>query len=92
MCLFNIDSNKNTISTDIKIDETVSAPIAANSVIGHITYTVNGVQYKKNLVASHDVEKSDFWIIIFRFILILVLLILFYVFMKSKFKKNKRIY
>ena len=41
--------------------DSISAPIEEGSVLGKITYTINGVIYTTDLIASHSVEKSDFY-------------------------------
>ena len=90
LALSNVDLEKNNITYDIKINENISAPLSSGSVVGYITYTVNGIKYEENLIASHDVEKSDFLMVILKLILSVILLILFYIIIKSYFKKNKR--
>ena len=37
----------------------VLAPIAEGQVIGSIIYTVDGVDYKSDLIATHDVYSSN---------------------------------
>ena len=37
----------------------VLAPIAEGQVVGSITYTVDGVDYKSDLIATHDVYSSN---------------------------------
>lgn len=59
----------------IKLNENISAPLATGAVIGSISYNVLGTEYTANLIASHDVEKSELLINILRIIIIASLLI-----------------
>lgn len=53
--------NNEEISPEIILKDSISAPIEEGSVLGKITYTINGVKYTTDLIASHSVEKSDFY-------------------------------
>ena len=77
-----VNVHNNNLSYTIKLNDNISAPISANSVVGTITYTSDGINYTKNLIASHDVIKSDipFYIIIgilafFTLIILLIIII-----------------
>ena len=70
------NKDKNNIKTEISIKDNLSAPLATNSVVGNVTYTIGTDKYSINLLASHDVEKKENIIWILRFILILIFLIL----------------
>lgn len=52
------------ITPNIKIKNFL-APIGKNSVIGSITYKINGLTYSSDLLASHDVEPADYTYLIF---------------------------
>ena len=55
----------------------VLAPIAEGQVVGSITYTVDGVDYKSDLIATHDVYSSNVMnIILALFAVFCVLLII----------------
>lgn len=85
-------SNKSKINYELHIDENLSAPIAANSVVGTVTYNIEGIEYTSNLIASHAVEKTHILIIILRIVLVIVILtlILFIIKYILKNKRNKR--
>ena len=70
-----ISENDNEIEPVINLKENISAPLAAGTVIGTVTYNVLGTEYTADLVASHDVEKSELLINILRIGLIALILI-----------------
>ena len=67
--------------SSLEIDSTISqdifAPIAKDTILGTATFTINDINYSCNLIASHDVYKSEFVKTILELLLILVILILF---------------
>ena len=58
-----INDENEEITPTININKNLSAPIAAGSVVGTISYNILNTDYTANLVAAHDVEKSEFMII-----------------------------
>jgi len=54
------DVNKENISTSISINENIVAPIEQNQVLGQITYSVDGLVYTTNIIASHQVKKLPY--------------------------------
>lgn len=91
--LANASEDLSTISPTIMLDGNLSAPLAAGTVIGTVEYTVDGITYQADLIAAHNVEKSDLIIVIFRIILALIILFtLFKLIFKRKNKRNKNIY
>ena len=55
-----VETNNNTELTPIiDLNDNISAPISQGDVLGKVTYSINGVNYTTNLIASHDVEKSN---------------------------------
>lgn len=85
---------ENTLSEDeltyeINLNEDIKAPIEQGDILGSVSYTVDGIQYKTDLIASHYVEKSK----LLNFILdigigILILILVYKVF----FHKKKKVY
>lgn len=81
-------------SPEIKINDNLSLPIAQGQVVGKIIYTIDGIEYSSDLIASHSVEKSGFLklaIQIFMIVLILFFLykLLFEDYMKKKYYRKK---
>ena len=88
--LVNTNDNNN-VEPEIKLNNEISAPIAANSVVGQATFSLNGETYTANLLASHDVSRKDTLIKVLRIVLILIILIIiFFIFLKAIKKRNFR--
>jgi len=86
------DNIHNPVIPTIDLPSNLQAPITKNSVIGKITYTVDGVSYSSNLLAGNDVVKFEVdWVkIVFRILLIILLLTFITVFVKSAKNKGYR--
>ena len=78
-------SNLNcVVFTDEVVDVTpviqinnILAPIAQGQVVGSITYTIDGVDYKSDLIATHDVYSSNVMnVILALFVIFAVLLVI----------------
>lgn len=75
----------------IELKENISAPIAKDSVLGTITYNIDGITYTTDLIANNDVIKSNTIIIVAQITLaIIVLLILAKIISPKNHKKNKK--
>lgn len=77
------------LTSEINLKEDIKAPIEQGDYLGSISYTIDGIEYKTDLIASHAVEKSKLLNYILEIgigilILILMIKILFY-------KKKKKI-
>lgn len=86
-----IRTDENVPDPVIDIPDTVFAPISQNETLATISYTVDGITYKSNLLASHEVKKSYFavFLLIFVFILMIVFIRIRINILKMK-KKRKR--
>ena len=76
----------------IELNEEISAPINQGDVLGKLIYSIDGIDYSTDLIASSDVIKSDLLKIVFQiFLAILVLIILSLVISsRNKYKNKKR--
>ena len=54
------DITPSDITSNIKLNENIEAPIAENTVLGTITYTIDNSLYTTNLLASHEVLMFDY--------------------------------
>lgn len=83
------DLDLSTVKPQININKKIKAPIIEGTVLGSLSYTVNGITYTQNLIANNDVKSSHLVLkfVIF-FITIFVLLIL-YKLRISKLKKKR---
>ncbi len=78
-----------TLQCEIEIDDKIKAPISKGTILGHVTYTVNNIQYSANLIAENDVNSSHTilkFIILFFIIFAIILLLKV---RKSKLKKKR---
>jgi D-alanyl-D-alanine carboxypeptidase (penicillin-binding protein 5/6) len=86
--LVKISEQDSEVTPEIILNDKISAPIEENQTLGKIKYTVNGVEYTTDLIASHSVEKSNLLTYVISIIFIIVILFLIYKIFFSN-KKNK---
>lgn len=84
------DTNISSIIPTVEIDSNLTAPIAANSVIGKITYTIDGNEYSSNLLAGKDVIESNSFTTFLTIASIIVVLFLLNKLLGSNKKKKKK--
>lgn len=86
------DDSDTEFTPQITLQDNLLAPIAQGQVVGKITYTVDGIDYSSDLIASHNVEVSGSTVLIIQIILIVIILFLLYklLFGNNKNKKIKR--
>lgn len=86
------DDSATEFTPQITLQDNLLAPIAQGQVVGKITYTVDGIDYSSDLIASHNVEVSGSTVLIIQIILIVIILFLLYklLFGNNKNKKIKR--
>lgn len=59
-CLIKKGKSK-AISTDIKLNDNISAPVSKGQILGEITYSIDNEQISKvNIIAKEDVKKLNF--------------------------------
>lgn len=56
--LLSNDFSLDSLSPEITLNEEISAPIMEGDVLGKIKYSIDGISYSSDLVASHLVEES----------------------------------
>lgn len=86
------DEDFATLTPKITLDNKLTAPISANSVVGKITYTYDGKEYSSDLIAETQVIASGFIPILFRVLLIIVVLYLLFLLLKPSNENKKRTY
>ena len=90
--LANLDNRNNAIEPKINLKENLSAPISKGDVVGTVTYSLDGLSYTADLIASHDVEEKNdnlFNIIIKILFIGIIILIVLGLLIKRKFKMDK---
>lgn len=80
------ENKDNALLPEVHIDENLKAPIKKGDVIGTVKYTVEGIDYTEDLVASKDVKKSRFLI---NTIIIIIIVSFIYLYIKSNNKKKR---
>ena len=80
----------NSISPVVNINVNLKAPIVKNSVIGKITYNIDGTEYSSNLLAGSDVEESKFLELFIKFLLFIVVLLICFTILRKKKKRKKK--
>ena len=73
----------------IDFNNNISAPISQGDILGKVTYSINGVNYTTNLIASHDVEKSN--VIYYLASGLVILIIIVIISLIIIYKKNDKI-
>lgn len=80
------ENKDNALLPEVHIDENLKAPIKKGDVIGTVKYTVEGIDYTEDLVASKDVKKSRFLI---NTIIVLIIFVFIHLYIKSNNKKKR---
>lgn len=87
--LINKSTDIDSISPNIDINFTLNAPIKKNTVIGKITYTIDGFSYSSDLLAGSDVTESKYFNLIFKVLLIIIAIVLLFEVLRFKRKETK---
>lgn len=66
-----------TLTPSILLSDNISAPIAEGTNLGNISYTIDGITYTSNLIASHTVYKEDFIKVAMQLLLAILFLFIF---------------
>ncbi|MGN1301449.1 MAG: D-alanyl-D-alanine carboxypeptidase family protein [Clostridia bacterium] len=85
----NNDLDISTIQSEIKINDKIKAPVAKGTVLGSVTYTLNGIKYSANLIAENDVKSSHMVIKFVVFFLVVFIILVVLKIRKSKLKKKR---
>lgn len=80
------ENKDNALLPEVHIDENLKAPIKKGDVIGTVKYTVEGIDYIEDLVASQDVKESRFLI---NTIIVLIIFVFIHLYIKSNNKKKR---
>ena len=84
----NIDISQ--IDSSIVLNENITAPIAKDTVLGTISYNIDGINYSTELIASHDVIKNDIKLLLMQITSAIFVLIVLTFLLSDKKKKNKK--
>ncbi len=69
----------------VTLKEDIKAPIEVGDVLGYASYTVDGIEYKIDLAASHLVEQSKLaYYVIDALVVIFLLILIYFVLLRKK--------
>lgn len=88
--LFQSNFNISILNPSIEIEENLKAPIAKDTVLGKISYNIDGITYESDLIAENDIIKSNLFEVILQIIFAIIVLILIAEFLSHKHFKQKR--
>lgn len=74
--LMKTDDSSVNFSPEVELDKKLKAPITKGSVIGKVSYTIDGINYTTNLIAGQDILASSIISLLFKIILVLFALYL----------------
>lgn len=78
----------NDLAFEINLTENINAPIAQGDILGNVSYTIDGIEYKTDLIASHDVEESKLFCYILKIGIAFFVLVLICIVLLHKKRKN----
>ena len=81
--------NISDLMPEITLNDKIQAPILKGSVVGKITYTIDGIVYTSNLVAGNNILDSDILPQIFSILLIILLFFIFITLIKFRKQRKK---
>lgn len=89
-----LSKENDKITPEINLNKDISAPLATGAVVGTVTYSVLNTNYTANLVAAHDVEKSDllFYILLAALIAVVLIILIGIIIYFRKKHKSKHAY
>lgn len=77
-------------SPEIAIDPDLEAPFSEGETVGAVSYTIDGVRYETELLASHTVYRIDYIKILLYVLLAIFLLMVLTALKKVEEKERKR--
>ena len=84
----NIANEDKNIEPKINLYKNIKAPIKKGDVVGTVSYEIEGKEYKANLIAETEVQKSHS-IIFFILIFIGILIVIGYLRIRGLYNRNK---
>ena len=84
-----VNLDLNNLNYSVELNENISAPISEDDILGKVSYTIDGINYSSDLVASHSVEEYNVYLLIAQIALaLIVLFIIAKIFSPKKKRKN----
>lgn len=88
--LINNSDVNTSFEPQITLNEDIVAPIEQDAILGSVKYTVNGIEYTSQLIATHSVAESKLLSYSLQIGFLIILLFTFYRLLFSKRKKYSR--
>ena len=88
--LISNDIDIKNLESNITLNDNISAPIAEGAILGKISYNIDGIEYSSDLIAEHNVEKSNILLIICQILLAILVLIVLAKLLSYDKKKKRR--
>ncbi len=89
-CVSPNEITQDNVDLQIRLSETLKAPIKENQVLGTAIWRVDGLVYATNLLASHEVEKKPYWLFNLLVLLALALILVVVRLILVQREKEKR--
>ena len=77
------------IKSETEINDNIKAPIEKGTILGRVTYTLNGIEYSANLIAENDVKSSHTFLKFMILFFVLFILLAVLKLRHSKLKKKR---
>lgn len=78
-----------SVKPEITVNDKLKSPIAKDTVVGSVTYTLNGIKYSANLLAANDVKSAHTFLKFVIFFIILFTVLVLLKLRKTKLKKRR---
>lgn len=98
--LVDVNTSATDLLPEVHLDDNLKAPITKGSVVGSVSYTIDGINYTTNLIAGQDILANSTFSIIIKVVIVLFALYVFKCFLnrgngrkkksKNKNKKNSK--
>lgn len=83
------DFDVSSIKSETIINDKLKAPIAKDTIVGSVTYTLNGIKYSANLLAESDVKSSHIFLKFVIFFILMFIILIVLKLRKSNLKKKR---
>ncbi len=78
---------ENDFEYNVNLNDKIKAPIKQGDILGTASYNIDGTEYKTELIASHDVEKSSLLYYMIEILIGIILIFIVYLILSHKKKK-----
>lgn len=72
--LLKTDNSLENINPEVELNEKLKAPITKGSIVGKISYNIDGINYTTNLIAGQDILSTSIFSLILKIVLVILAL------------------